>query len=101
VRTHNLYVDDEGDTHWRDIEVQWVEERYASKLSVRLPANGIIFCENLPPIPPDLELESLSQTIGSDHFVEEMVVRFTHTIDMDWLRYWAESRVYCRHCRRL
>jgi carboxymethylenebutenolidase len=39
----------------------------------------------LPAIPPDLELASLSQTIGSDRFVEEMVVRFTHTIEMDWL----------------
>jgi carboxymethylenebutenolidase len=39
----------------------------------------------LPAIPPDLDLESLSQTIGSDRLVEEMVVRFTHTIEMDWL----------------
>jgi carboxymethylenebutenolidase len=39
----------------------------------------------LPAIPPDLELESLSQTIGSDRLVEEMIVRFTHTIEMDWL----------------
>ena len=39
----------------------------------------------LPAIPPDLELESLSQTIGSDRLAEEMVVRFTHTIEMDWL----------------
>ena len=39
----------------------------------------------LPAIPPDLELASLSQTIGSDRLVEEMIVRFTHTIEMDWL----------------
>jgi carboxymethylenebutenolidase len=39
----------------------------------------------LPAMAPDLELESLSQTIGSDRLVEEMVVRFTHTIEMDWL----------------
>jgi carboxymethylenebutenolidase len=39
----------------------------------------------LPAIPPDLGLESLSQTIGNDRLVEEMVVRFTHTIEMDWL----------------
>ena len=36
----------------------------------------------LPEIPPDLELESLSQTIGNDRLVEEMVVRFTNTIEM-------------------
>jgi carboxymethylenebutenolidase len=39
----------------------------------------------LTAIPPDLELESLSQTIGSDRLVEEMLVRCTHTIEMDWL----------------
>ena len=39
----------------------------------------------LPAIPPDLELASLSQTIGSDRLVEEMVLRFTHTMEMDWL----------------
>lgn len=42
MRIHNIYVDDAGETHWRDIEVNWVEERNGSKLSARLPANGII-----------------------------------------------------------
>jgi hypothetical protein len=45
MRIHNIYVDDAGETHWRDIEVEWVEERNASKLSARLPATGIIFRE--------------------------------------------------------
>ncbi len=45
MRIHNIYVDDAGETHWRDIEVEWVEERNGSKLSARLPANGIIFRE--------------------------------------------------------
>ena len=39
----------------------------------------------LPQIPADLELTSLSQTIGDDRIVEEMMVRFTHTIAMDWM----------------
>jgi carboxymethylenebutenolidase len=39
----------------------------------------------LPKIPPDLEITSLSQTFGYDRIVEEMVMRFTHTIDMDWI----------------
>ena len=39
----------------------------------------------LPKIPPDLEITSLSQTFGNDRIVEEMVMRFTHTIDMDWI----------------
>ena len=43
MRIHNIYVDDKGQSHWRDIEVEWVEKRNASELSARLPATGIIF----------------------------------------------------------
>jgi hypothetical protein len=43
MRIHNLYTDDKGESHFRDIEVEWAEERRGSKLSKRLPANGIIF----------------------------------------------------------
>ena len=39
----------------------------------------------LPKNPPDLEITSLSQTIGNDRMVEEMLIRFTHSIDMDWM----------------
>jgi carboxymethylenebutenolidase len=39
----------------------------------------------LPNFPPDLEITSLSQTFGDDRIVEEMVIRFTHTVDMDWM----------------
>lgn len=35
----------------------------------------------LPMIPLDLELTSF----GTDRIVEEMIIRFTHTIGMDWL----------------
>ena len=45
MRIHNLYTDAQGVSHFRDIEVEWVEERRGSKLSARLPANGIIFRE--------------------------------------------------------
>src|SRR5262252_439557 len=45
------------------------------------------FCANrfLPNIPPDWELTSLSETFGCDRIVEEFVVRFTHTLQMDWM----------------
>jgi hypothetical protein len=43
MRIHNLYVDAQGETHFRDIEVEWIEENRAGKLSRRLPATGIIF----------------------------------------------------------
>ncbi|MFM9881569.1 MAG: hypothetical protein ACKVQT_00960 [Burkholderiales bacterium] len=45
MRIHNLYTDANGESHFRDIEVDWVEERRGSKLSKRLPATGIIFRE--------------------------------------------------------
>jgi hypothetical protein len=39
----------------------------------------------LPNLPPDLELVSLSQTFGDNRIVEEFVIRFTHTLQMDWM----------------
>ena len=43
MRIHNLYVDDKGISHFRDIEVEWAETTNAGQLSKRLPATGIIF----------------------------------------------------------
>lgn len=45
MRIHNLYADAEGESHFRDIEIEWVEEGRGGKLSRRLPATGIIFRE--------------------------------------------------------
>ena len=45
MRIHNLYTDAQGQSHFRDIEVEWAEEGAAGKLSKRLPATGIIFRE--------------------------------------------------------
>src|SRR5688500_8695962 len=47
MRIHNLYTDEKGESHFRDIEIEWAEERRGSKLSKRLPANGIIFRETV------------------------------------------------------
>ena len=43
MRIHNLYVDDKGETHFRDIEVEWKHEGRGGKTSATLPATGIIF----------------------------------------------------------
>src|SRR5215813_6627023 len=43
------------------------------------------YAEFVPSVPPDFELTSLSKVFGRDHLVEEFVVRFTHTVAMDWL----------------
>ncbi len=40
---HNLYCDADGESHWRDIEIDWAEDVSAGKLSARMPVNGIIF----------------------------------------------------------
>ena len=45
MRIHNLYTDENGESHFRDIEVEWVETRRGSKLSKRFPATGVIFRE--------------------------------------------------------
>jgi hypothetical protein len=43
MRIHNLYMDENGESHFRDIEIDWAEERRGSKLSKKFPATGIIF----------------------------------------------------------
>jgi hypothetical protein len=53
MRVHNLYVDAQGETHFRDIEIEWAETTNAGKLSKRLPATGIIFRE----VQPDYDLD--------------------------------------------
>ena len=45
MKIHNLYTDANGESHFRDIEIDWVEERRGSKLSKKLPATGVIFRE--------------------------------------------------------
>ena len=39
----------------------------------------------LPKIPPDFELDFVSQIFSNDRIVEEFVVRFTHSLNMDWM----------------
>jgi hypothetical protein len=43
MRIHNLYVDSAGESHFRDIEVTWVEDSLGGRMSERQPATGIIF----------------------------------------------------------
>ncbi len=45
MRIHNLYEDSAGESHFRDIEVEWVHDNPGGKMSARQPANGIIFRE--------------------------------------------------------
>lgn len=36
-------------------------------------------------MPPDIDLAPISRTIGTNQLVDEMLVKFTHTIQMDWM----------------
>ncbi|HWY08958.1 MAG TPA: ester cyclase [Candidatus Acidoferrales bacterium] len=39
----------------------------------------------IPRMPPDTEIVPISRTIGAERLVDEMIFRFTHTIEMDWM----------------
>jgi carboxymethylenebutenolidase len=39
----------------------------------------------IPKMPADTEIVPISRTIGSDRLVDEFIVRFTHSIEMDWM----------------
>jgi hypothetical protein len=43
MRIHNLYEDSAGESHFRDIEVEWKQDTLGGKMSKRHPATGIIF----------------------------------------------------------
>jgi len=35
--------------------------------------------------PPDTELQPISRTVGADQIVDEMLFKFTHTSEVDWM----------------
>lgn len=39
----------------------------------------------IPKMPPDTQIVPISRTIGTDRLVDEMIFRFTHTLEMDWM----------------
>jgi carboxymethylenebutenolidase len=39
----------------------------------------------IPKMPPDTEIVPISRTIGAERLVDEMIFRFTHTLEMDWM----------------
>jgi carboxymethylenebutenolidase len=39
----------------------------------------------LSQLPPDIEIVPVSRTIGQGRVVDELIIRFTHSIRMDWL----------------
>ena len=43
MRIHNLYADEKGETHFRDIDIEMTERGPDGTTSKRLPASGIYF----------------------------------------------------------
>jgi|SRR5215472_3089139 len=39
----------------------------------------------IPKMPVDTEIVPISRTIGNGRLVDEMIFRFTHTVEMDWM----------------
>jgi carboxymethylenebutenolidase len=39
----------------------------------------------IPQMPPDTQIIPVSRTIGHDRLIDEFVIKFTHTLQMDWL----------------
>ena len=53
MKIHRLWVDDKGESHFKDQEIEYTESGPAGKLSPRLPATGIIFRQ----VAPDYDLD--------------------------------------------
>jgi quercetin dioxygenase-like cupin family protein len=43
MHIHHLYEDEQGESHWGDLEVEWTEQTVGGPQSDRLPATGVIF----------------------------------------------------------
>ena len=53
MRIHNLYEDERGESHWRDVEVEWTGMTPGGPISDRAYASGVIF--RLMPTSYDLD----------------------------------------------
>jgi carboxymethylenebutenolidase len=38
----------------------------------------------IPQMPPDVELELLTRTVGQDRIIDEFILHLTHSVRMDW-----------------
>ena len=68
-----------------------VEDAYVNHIPVMTGGSGHAALRHfyathfIPKVPPDMAMTPISRTIGSDQLVDEMVIRFTHTIEIDWM----------------
>jgi carboxymethylenebutenolidase len=68
-----------------------VEDAYVNHVPVMTGGKGKaalrVFYGNdfIPCMPPDFKMTDVSRTVGENSLVDEMVISFTHTIEMPWL----------------
>jgi len=48
MRIHNLYEDENGESHFRDIEIPWAQETPTGHLAAPIPVSSLIFRETKP-----------------------------------------------------
>jgi quercetin dioxygenase-like cupin family protein len=48
MKIHHLYTDEKGDSHFGDMEIEYVETTPAGRFTKRLPTTGMIFREVQP-----------------------------------------------------
>ncbi|MBI3328695.1 MAG: hypothetical protein HYZ81_18585 [Nitrospinae bacterium] len=53
MNIHRLYTDAKGESHFEDVQIEYIESNRTGRLSKRLPATGLIFRE----VPPTYELD--------------------------------------------
>jgi carboxymethylenebutenolidase len=82
----------EFDTHnTEDTLATMVEDAYVNDIPVMTggvgkPALREFYSKYfIPRMPPDMELTPVSRTIGTNQLVDEMLAKFTHTIQMEWM----------------
>ncbi|MBW4533683.1 MAG: ester cyclase [Pleurocapsa minor HA4230-MV1] len=82
----------EFDTHnTEDTLVTMVEDAYVNNIPVMTggvgkPALREFYSQYfIPQMAPDTELTPISRTIGNDRLVDEMVLKFTHPVQIDWM----------------
>jgi carboxymethylenebutenolidase len=92
VRLWEQHLQHEFDTKsTEDTLATMVEDAYVNHIPVMTGGVGQAALRQfyathfIPKMPPDHEMTLVSRTIGTDQLVDEMVTRFTHSIEMDWM----------------
>jgi carboxymethylenebutenolidase len=55
---------------------------YYARLSMLRDFRARLF---IPKLPPDADIVPVSRTVGADRLVDEFILGFTHTVEMEWM----------------